>query len=274
MKYRIFGIALLATGLFACTAEQDVEPVISPDNKPAVTFTPSSSVTTLTEGDTLVYSIKTDKPIDRAVTFSAKINGGTAGEEDFTIESAVLQPYTTSVDMYIIANSDDMPEASETFDIEIGAYSIADRYLLNPTTVNPTASFTITNVNDPTLLTVVFEWPDEDTDIDIVVFSETEGEWSDQGATGHNPEVDKSIWLSDPTGTYYINIIDWDSDTFTYKFTIGHPDGTNEVIEGTFDTTDYSVYTRDNWTSWGGSYPSYRVLKVVNSGTGFTVTKL
>ncbi len=277
--HKIMGFTLILAGFLACTAEQDVEPIVGTDNYPVATFTPSSASTSLAEGDTLIYSISTDIPIDRSITFNGVVKGGTATDgSDYIIEPAVLAPYTKSVDMYIIANEDDVPEANETVQFEIGAYSIADRYLLNPTTVKPVVNLTLANVNDPTLLTVLFEWPDHDTDIDIVVWSDTEDypqtEWSDAGATTANPETDKSIWLSDPVGTYYINIMDWGAETFTYKFTLGHPDGSTQIIEGTFDTSDYTQYTEDVWTAWGGGYSSYRVLQVVNDGTSFVVTKL
>ncbi len=265
--------------IVACdTATQDVEPVISPDNYPVVSFTASSSSTSLTEGDTLIYTITMDKMIDRSVTFSPVVTGGTADEDDYTAEPAVLQPYNTEVKFYIVASEDGLPEESETLDMEIKVLSIADRYLVNQNTVFPSVSLTLVSVNDPTLLTIAFSWPTED-DMDIVTWSDTPDyphtEWGDGGATGSNPEIDKSIWLSDPAGTYYVNIMDWDAEIdFDYTFVLGHPDGTNQVITGTFTGTDKSGYTNDHWTAWGGSYDSYRVLKVVNDGTKFTVTSL
>ena len=41
--------------------------------------------------------------------------------------------------------------ATETIICEIGVFGIADRYLLNPTTVNPKVTFTITNFVSPKL---------------------------------------------------------------------------------------------------------------------------
>jgi len=271
------GLMLIVAGFAACTAEQDVEPIISPDSYPKVTFVGAGG-TSVTEGDTLEYVINIDKPIDRAITFTPTITGGTADADDYIIDPVVLQPYTKQAKLLIIANEDANPEAGETVQFEIGISSIADRYLVHPSTTKPTVTINISNVNDPTLLTVLFGWPDHDTDIDIVVWSDTEEypltEWSDQGATTANPESDKSIWLSDPVGTYYISIMDWGADPFDYTFTIGHPDGSVQVIEGNFDSSDYSQYTEDTWTAWGGGYPSYRVLKVENDGTSFTVTAL
>ena len=216
--------------------------------------------------------------IDRSITFSADILSGTADESDYVIEPATLLPYTKEVKMYIIGVEDDSPEAEETVKFDITVPSIADKYLLNPSVTFPTVDLKIANVNDPTLLTIVFSWPTED-DMDIVTWSDTDEnpltEWGDGGATGSNPEIDKSIWLSDPVGNYYVNIMDWDAGIdFNYTFTLGHPDGSVTTITGTFQGTDKSIYTNDPWTAWGDSYDSYRVLKVVNDGTKFTVTKL
>ncbi len=279
ISYKLLGLALIVAGMISCdTASQDVEPIISPDGYPLATITALGSGTTINEGDTLVYSVTLDKMLDRAVTFSVVITGGTADEDDFVAEPLVLGPYAKEGKLYIIAQEDDVPEQDETFDFRIAIESIAERYLVNPSTVFPSGKVTIKNQNDPTLLTIMFSWPTDD-DMDIVIWSDTDDypmtEWGDGGATGSNPEVDKSIWLADPLGTYYVNIMDWDAGIdFDYTFTIGHPDGSVQVIEGTFTGTDKSGYINDPWTAWGGSYDSYRVLQVVNDGTSFTVTAL
>jgi len=277
--YKLLGLALIVIGYAACnTASQDVEPVISPAGYPVPTFT-AVGTTSVDEGAVFKYTITLDKMLDRALTFSLVQTGGTATEEDdYIAEAAVLQPYTNSVELVISIIEDDFPEDNETLDFEVEISSLGERYLVNPSTVYPTGSLTLNNVNDPTLLTIVFSWPTED-DMDIVTWSDTEDypmtEWGDGGATGSNPETDKSIWLSDPIGTYYVNIMDWDAGIdFDYTFILGHPDGSTQIITGTFTGTDKSGYTNDHWTAWGGSYDSYRVLKVVNDGTGFTVTKL
>lgn len=277
-KYKLIGLTFLIVSFASCdTADQDVSPVVSPSDYPVATYTPSSASTTLLEGDTLTYTITLDKPIDRAMTFKAKFLDGTASSGDYTAASVVMQPYTTEAKLLIIATYDNFPEVSENIQLELGVYGIADRYLLNPSQVNPELDLTIGNVNDPTLLTIVFSWPVAFGDIDIVTWQDNAGTlepWGDGGATSANPETDKSIWLADPVGDYYVNIIDWGADPFPYKFILGHPDGTTQIIEGTFNTADYGAYTLDPWTAWGGSYDSYRILKVVNNGTSFVVTAL
>ncbi len=64
------------------------------------------------------------------------------------------------------------------------------------------------------------------------------------------------------------------TSSFDYTFTLGYPDGSVQIIEGTFDSDDLGKYTMDVWTAWGGGYASYRILKVVNDGTKFVVTAL
>ena len=266
------------------TAEQDASPVISPDAKPNVTYTANISGDVVKEGDKFIYTITTDRPIDRPITFTPNQIGGTAGEEDYEVSPVVLEPYTTEVKMVIAFIADDYPEVEETLKLEIGVYGIADRYLMNPNVENPiTVDLKIANANDPAALTIAMGWNDEDMDYDFVIWSDTPEdpmtEWGDEGATGDNPETDKSIVLDDPMGTYYVSIMDWDEGPFDYKFSIGHPNGKVEFIEGTFDR-DAKEYTNDPWRAWGDPEDpedyedSFRVLKVEKSETGFTVTKL
>lgn len=156
--YKIVGLAIImAIGMVACDqASQEPEPIGSPDGYPVATFTPS--VTSVTEGDTIIYTISIDKPIDRSITFTLNQTGGTATEEDYVALPAVLQPYTKSVEMLVITLADFDYDASETIVGEIGAYSIADKYLLNPSTVNPTpVSLTMTNFVAEAL-DVQFSW--------------------------------------------------------------------------------------------------------------------
>ena len=284
LKYKLIGLALIVISMVSCdmveTAEQDASPIISPDNYPVATYTASATGTSFTEGQVLTYTIKLDKMIDRALTFSIHQTGGTAlAEEDFTVaESVVMQPYTKEVKIEIAFIADDFPEGEETLQLEIGIMGIAEKNLVNPSTVNPmNLDLKIVNKNDAAKLTLVFEWPDHDMDYDIVTWSDTPEnpmtEWGDGGASGKNPERDKSIEVTDPDGTYYVNVMDWDEAAFTYKFSIGHPTGTNQFIEGTFDRTT-TTYINDIWTAWGDEYDSFRVLKVVKSGSNFTVTKL
>jgi hypothetical protein len=43
--------------------------------------------------------------------------------------------------------------------------------------------------------------------------------WGTGGATLANPEIDHSIWLEDPTGDYYVTVLDYDAGVdFNYTF--------------------------------------------------------
>jgi hypothetical protein len=280
--YKIVGLALLVVAFAGCdTASQDVEPVVSPDDYPMVVFQSDATGTTVHEGDTVTFTITFDKMIDRSVTFHVKQTGGTAEEDvDYVVETATIQPYSLEAELRIIFIMDDIPETEDlSFQGVIEVPSLADKYLVNPDVVYPTMDYTLKSVNDPTLLTIMFSWPTED-DIDIVTWSDTEDypmtEWGAGGATGANPEFDKAIWLSDPPGTYYVNIMHWGAPPFDYTFTLGYPDQTVEVITGRFDSDHLEKYTLDWWTAWGGDpgYDSYRILKVENDNSKFTVTKL
>lgn len=279
--FRVIGVAMAMVSIISCdmveTAMNDSSPLGSTDKYPVATLTPSITGTSFTEGQTLVYTIKLDRAIDRALTYTFKQTGGTADENDYAVSIVVLQPYTTEAKMSIAFIADDYPEVEETLQFEIGVFGIAEKYMLNSKSVNPlAASIKVVNKNDAKKLTLIFSWPNTD-DNDIVIWSDTptdpHTEWGDMGASTKNPEVDKSIDITDPDGNYYVNIMDWDNPPFTYTFIIGLPDGTMQTITGSFNRTT-TTYINDFWTSWGGKYDSFRVLKIVKSGSKFTITKL
>jgi len=273
-KYNILGLALIVIGVVACeTASQEVSPVISPDGYPVATFTSNLAGTSISEGDTIKYTITLDKMLDRALTFTAKVKGGTADETDFTAEGVVLEPYTKEAKFYIIATADNFPEASETLQLEIGVFGIGDRYLLNQSQVNPSLDITIANHNDPDVLTIAFGWPNPDDDIDIFAYYGSE-DWG-TAATSDNPEILTSIWPTDPNGTYYFDIDPFlvNTPTFDYTISIGHPNGNIQIITGTFDTENLDSYTVDTYDDWG-DYPTYRLLEIENLDGVFTITNL
>lgn len=278
-KINIIGLVLLIASFTSCdTADQDVADIISPDYKPTVTVT-TNYTGTAKEGDNIVYTITFDKPIDRAVTFTPTIVGGTADiHDDFEIdESVTLQPYTKSVQFTVELIEEYLIEGSESIDIQIEIESIADKFLVHPNTEFAPININFTSFVDPTLLTINFAW-NNSLDMDMLIYSDTSAYpatlWGTGGATGANPEIDHSIWLEDPTGDYYVTILDWDEGVnFDYTFTLLHPNGTVQTITGTFNGTTYPYTFFTGPASWG-SPKAYKILKVVNSGTGFVVTKL
>ncbi len=278
-KIKYLGLALLITGFVSCNSEeQEVDPIISPDYKPKVTVS-TNFTGAAKENNKIVYTISFDKPIDRSVTFTPKVVGGTAElHEDFEIEESVtLQPYTKSVQFTVNLLKDYLIEPSESIDIQIEIESIADKFLVSPETVFAPIKINFTDFVDSTLLTINFGW-NNTLDMDMLVYSDTSAYpatlWGTDGATGANPEIDHSIWLEDPTGNYYVTILDWwEGVNFNYTFTLLHPNGTVQTITGTFDGTTYPYTYFVGPASWG-SPKAYKILKVVNNGTSFVVTKL
>lgn len=278
-KIKYLGLALLLTGFVSCdTEEQNVDPIISPDYKPKVTVT-SSITGTAKEGDNVVFTISFDKPIDRSVTFTPKIVGGTAElHEDFEIdESVTLEPYTKSAKFKVSLTKEYLIEGTESIDIQLEIESIADKFLVHPDTKFAPIKINFTSYVDPTLLTINFAWNNA-LDMDMLVYSDTSAYpatlWGTDGAGSGNPEIDHSIWLEDPKGDYYVCILDWgEGVNFNYTYTLLHPNGTVQTITGTFNGTTYPYTHFVGPSSWG-SPKAYKILKVVNSGTAFVVTKL
>jgi hypothetical protein len=285
IKIKLIGLALIGVIIAGCgkTASVDPAPVVSPDGYPVATFTTDFAGTDVTEGDTILYTITLDKTIDRSITFHATQTDGDAElHADYEATDGVLAPYTLETEVMVVITDDGDPEDAETLSFEVGATSIADRYLVHPDVVNPTQALNVANLNDPTLLTIKFEW-DTDSDIDILtspgyLATDTVDYWGTGGATGANPEFDYSIWLADPVGTYWVYILNWGDPTpFNYTFTLGLPDGTNQSFDGSFDyATAADDYERDimGISSWG--YPEcYRAIEIVVDGSdAFGITVL
>lgn len=277
--YNLLGLFVLLFAFTACefeTAEQDPSDIISPNNNPTVTVTSNNTSGTVEEGETVVYTITFDKPIERAVTFTPTIVSGT-NDHDFELDAVTLAPYTTSVQLPIAVLEDYLIEGQENLSIQIEISSIAEKNLVHPDTVFAPIDLTINDYVDDNKLVINFSWA-EDIDFDILVFSDTATYpatlWGTGGATGANPEIDTSIWLDDPAGDYYVCILDWwEGINFDYTFDLAFPDGSVQTITGTFDGTNYPYTSFTGPSSWG-SPSAYKVLKVVVNGTNFVVTKL
>ncbi|MGE0089107.1 MAG: hypothetical protein AB7S50_06480 [Bacteroidales bacterium] len=148
LKYKLLGLALILASMVSCDqAEQDASPVVEPNESyPMVTYTPMAN-TTIAENDTVVlFTITTDRPVDRALTFRASQTGGTANSDDYTIINATVQPYTTEAQMIMITTEGWQGEATETADFIVRMTSLADKYLINPDgPQSATISLSITN---------------------------------------------------------------------------------------------------------------------------------
>jgi len=300
IKYKVIGLAFIVISMVACDqASQEPEPIGSPSGYPVSTVTPTA--TTVMEGNSLIINITIDKTIDRAITFTFNQTGGTADEADYTITPATLQPYTKSVQMVLEALLDYDFTASETLVGEIGVYSIADRYLLNPSTVNPVpVSLTITNAVAPEL-EVSFSWNADVTfggdtydaadyiDFDFLVSPEADFDIADpwaseigiyDAATGSHPEQMTLSGLDD--GSYLL----W-CDLYYNDF-VGYSDGSVKIpIVATFTRQGTSVVDTevgmdpadmmaDNTPGFdndpSGVYNAV-IAKVTVAGDKYTITK-
>lgn len=235
---KLIGLALFTVSFVACeTADQDTAPVISPDNKPTATFTPLTSYSTVTEGDTVIYNVSIDKTIDRSLTATARLVEGTADEDDFVVLSGIIKPYSTSASVMIIFNQDWDVEDSETVKFEFGVFSIADKYMLHTNTVNPSLSLTVDNyVSD--VLGVLVGWSQEVTMLDTIWRDVDMGGWTMtifdtvEVVTDAGDEIDWDIFVSEADG---FDISDpWSSNITDVAATgdnpeeleiVGYPDG-------------------------------------------------
>jgi hypothetical protein len=300
IKYKVLGLAFIVIGMVACDqASQETEPIGSPSGYPVSTVSPA--VTTVVEGNSLIVNITIDKMIDRALTFTFKQTGGTATEEDYTVAPAVLQPYTKSIQMTIGTIEDFDTDPTETLVGEIGVYGIAEKYMLNPSTVNPVnVSFTITNFVSPKL-EVAFYWNADVTfggntydaadyiDFDFLVSPEATFDIADpwaseigiyDAATGSHPETMTLEGLAD--GSYLL----W-CDLYYNDF-VGYSDGSVKIPivakftrQGTtvIDTEvgmDPAEMMADNTAGFdndpSGVYNAV-IAKVTVAGDKYTITK-
>lgn len=277
IKHKILGLAFLALVVTACdTAEQEVSSIVSPDGYPVATITNNIVNNTVTEGDTVEFYIKTDKWIDRSVTFTLHVTGGDVDEEldfvDFSVAgSAQLAPYSDSVALVFVISEDNFPELDETMEYEISVDQLGDRYLINPSSDLPSGSLTIKNHNDPEKLTIAFGWPSHDDDFDCMANNLAGDSWGLAG-TSDNPEIMLDLAISDPDDTYYYGVDPYDvSTTVTnYTISIGYPDQTVEFINGNFDLENLDGFTQDYFAYWGVNF--YRLLQIVKTGSTYTVT--
>ncbi|HBH47939.1 MAG TPA: hypothetical protein DDX98_04835 [Bacteroidales bacterium] len=191
----ILSIVVLFISLVGCqNLEQEPEAPISPDGYPKSTLTNDFGGETLTEGDTITYVVKIDKPMDHDITFTAEDISGT-DDHDFTIEGGTIAAYTDSAQMMIIFTRDYEIEGDETYELRVGVLDIGNRYRLNPESTNDLITVTVQNwVSD--VLVATFGW-EMDVWIDYLIPYEVEpsGEYANT-----YDWVDVDIFLADAAG--------------------------------------------------------------------------
>lgn len=262
-KYNIvIALAVLAISMFSCnTAEQDSSSVISPGDYPVATFTTDFTGSTISEGDTIMYTITLDKTIDWDLNFSVTVSGGTIDpDNDLVLGTARIAPYKTEAELMIVFIADNYPEVSETVQLEVGLTDLAEKYLVNPSTVNPTLDLTVTNVNSTDGLTLSLLWEDDHDDFDLIPYDLVADDgitWA--GATGADPEI-AIVPNTYADGTYPVLVDPYDvaSTSVDYTFGIGYPDQTVEFYSGTWDMSAISG--------------AFSIAEIVKAGSSYTVT--
>jgi len=302
IKYKVLGLAFIVIGMVACdTASQEPEPIVPPVGYPVPTYV-NATGTTVVEGTAIIYTITIDQMIDRALTFALRQTGGTATDEDYSAASAVLAPYTKSVQLIIQTNEDYDTDASETIVGEIGVFGIADRYLLDPAVENLPVSLTITNFVSPGL-DISFAWnadvvigadtydAADNIDFDFLVSPEADFDianpWASEigiydAATGDSPETMTLSGLAD--GSYVLWCDLWFNGFY------GYSDGSVKIpivasftrqgttVVGVEVGMDPAEMMADNTPGWDNDPPetyTYNavIAKVTVAGDKYTITK-
>ena len=273
--------------LFSCEYKQEVEDPIYTEDYAAATFVTDFTGTTVTEGDTIDYTITLDKMLDRDLTFTMIFGDGTAGAADFLYEEVVIPAYTLTNSFQFIVNPDNIPEETETVHVEIGIEAIGQRYLLNPDAAKPVLDLTITNVNDAEALTLAFEWLNQADDIDFFCLYDDVNDWFTDydydgdgliswsaGASSDNPEI-LMIYSADPPGTYNVGIDPYEvtGSSINYTLRVGRPDQTNEYITGEVVMANYANLPMLNFDAYDIIFGHIFDVTLDESGV-FTVEKL
>src|SRR5699024_3188076 len=148
-------VFLVVVGLSSCdNTHTGTEETISTDNYPTVNITSDFQSNSVTEGDTLIYHIAIDKPLEKPVVFGLKQTGGDADEDDYIDGDFTLPAYEgdTTFTYKVVFPVDNVPEESETisYTIEPTAASVGTRYSLNPnSSFASEEDLTIENYNNP-----------------------------------------------------------------------------------------------------------------------------
>lgn len=277
---KLIVLVLLVAAMASCSQEQEVSPVINAKDKSVATIKRTDSHgTNISEGDTIKYTITVSKLVDEKIDFTVDFSDESGiDESDYEVTGGTLAAYTKSTTLEIAFIADNLPEVGEKLIFEVGAFDLGQNWHLSPESDIDEVNTTLNNVNDPDFLTLAFGWedPEHHSDFDFFTYLGTTA-WG-AAATSDNPEIDMSIshaYTADPNdydGTYYAGVDPYDvPDRLTpYTISVGHPDGTVEFFEGTFDMEALDTYTTDFFSPWG--MDTYRLLSIEKTGSNYVVT--
>ena len=275
---KIFSIVALGTVLFSCDPEkanQDSAAIGSESYKPTLTVTTDFVGNEVNEGETITYNLTTDKVLEFDISVKVILESGTASEADVVLATGVITKFTNLATLTATFPEDGIPEVDETAVIKVVADGVASEFWVVNYETLPAFNYTIKSFVNPDDFMVALEWDyDAASDFDMFSISQANGPW-DSAATGDTPESKNLIWGVDPDGTYFLGIDPYDVEpgvtSIDYKFSLGSPDGSVTVIEGTFDYENRdTVYD----TQVVSGTTVYLLVQVVKTGTTFVSTSL
>jgi hypothetical protein len=221
----------------------------------------STNISSVDEGSVqeIVWQVTLDKPTTRAIDFSWVDLGGSATlHDDYDLENATVLAFETTAELKVIIYNDDIVEGDETINLTIeSGPSLANKYLVNPSTSYPTANITIKNF-ESNALTLEFDWERgieyagvtygacANIDLDVYIadaagfdinnpFAGIYGDF--QAATGACPETFVISLDSYPDGEYILFHDLWDNGFAGLGTDVSVPITTTFYRGGVFDAT-------------------------------------
>lgn len=236
---------LLAAFIMAScdTTNTEATETITTEDYPTVTITSDFQGSTVAEGQTITYTITTDKPFPNPIDFEMAIS---KDEEDNVIYKPVTFPAFSEepVTFTVTFPNDNIPEKEpETVSYTIKDETDGTKYSLNPNSKFVSEQLTIENTNNPNGLTVALDWENPEDDIDMYATAYAGGTTYLGFLAGAS--LDKPEIIVDGTGIegvfYYLIVpFTYHQPVVNYTFKIGYPDQSVEFIEGSYTVGDFS----------------------------------
>lgn len=236
INIKLIGLIFLVAVFASCEkAEQDMSPIATPnDSYPLVTGLTLDNAGAVTEGDTLIYTLSINKPIDRSLTFTPVVDAASTTLEegvDFDIYGAAIDPYKTETKIMVITYSDAAYEEAKAISFTVTVNSLAEKYLLNTSNVFPSVTTTVGNLVSDNLV-LEFHWA-----MDVELFGSTY-------STSNN--VDFDIFYSDAAGFDINN--PWATFNGTSYAATGDEPEVITITPGLLPDGDY-VFWFDFWSN-------------------------
>ncbi len=306
-KYIVPVLFFLMVGFVSCdmlrTAEQDAMPIVKPNETyPLIESFTLDNTGPIVEGDTLVYTLKMNRPIDRSLTFTPVVKEQTTlvEGEDFDIDGVItIDPWETEGKMVVYTYADIKPEDDQNLALSLTINSLAEKHLVSPDNVFPVIETTVGNLVSPNL-TLDVHWDVDidlgelgvyptsvNTDFDAIISTATGFDINDpwatdvgiyDGATGNHPEHIELAPGKLPDGEYVLWFDLWSNGFAGYGNTTNIPVFVHAYQVGTdFDVwiaQDPSniVNANEPGADDEGGYANNAVLaKITIAGSKFTV---